>query len=214
MRGRGGWAGGARVLRLRRGATGHWQTTAPRPGTPYLAVFGASYDEPPPGAAALSSHISPRAAGTLPALMFPGRLCCWHTCFRPGACAWACAPARVGKAGGGGAGRGDGRVGLRDGAARRWGAASEVAVRGCDAAAGGARRRRVRPGGPRKPSSLTPRDGGGLRVRRRGEGCGLEGVALPRSVPAAADIRQIKKAATCNLLAQAGRARAAGLLST
>ena len=72
-------------------------------------------------------------------------------------------------------------------------------MRGCDAAAGGARRRRVRPGGPRKPSSLTPRDGGGLRVRRRGEGCGLEGVALPRSVPAAADIRQIKKLlpATC-----------------
>ena len=42
------------------------------------------------------------------------------------------------KAGGGEAGGGDGRVGLRDGAARRWGAASEVAVWGCGAAAGGA----------------------------------------------------------------------------
>ena len=31
-----------------RGATEHWQTTAPRPGTPCLAVFGASCDEPPP----------------------------------------------------------------------------------------------------------------------------------------------------------------------
>ena len=56
--------------------------------------------------------------------MLPAHYICWLAC--------------VGKAGGGEAGGGDGRVGLRDGAARRWGAASEVAVWGYGAAAGGA----------------------------------------------------------------------------
>ena len=74
-----GWAGGAGVLRLRRGATGHWQTTAPRPGTPLLGGFRSELRRATTaGAAALSSHVSPGAAGThvsgqtvLPAHLFP-----------------------------------------------------------------------------------------------------------------------------------------------
>ena len=92
--------------------------------------------------------------------------------------------ARVGKAGNSEAGGGDGWLGLRDGAARRWGAVSEVAVWGGGAAAGGV----AAASAAWRPSRTFFLDsaGGGLRgVRRRGDGCGRGLRASSRGCPAA-----------------------------